>query len=115
MTTSMPVVAAAPSDRRPVISLEQCSVTLGTLPVLRDVSLEVRRGEFLALLGPSGCGKSTLLRLLLGLIAVEPRGRVVRHDPEPATGIVFQRPTLLPWRTARANVELCLRLGPTKV
>jgi ABC-type nitrate/sulfonate/bicarbonate transport system ATPase subunit len=115
MTTSLSAVAAAASDRRPLISLDQCSLTLGATPVLRDVGLEVLQGEFLALLGPSGCGKSTLLRVLLGLVAAGPGGRVLRRDPRPAMGIVFQRPTLLPWRTARAQVELCLRLGPTKV
>jgi NitT/TauT family transport system ATP-binding protein len=115
MTTSFSVVAVAASDRRPIISLEQCSLTLGVTPVLRDIGLNVYQGEFLALLGPSGCGKSTLLRVLLGLVAAGPGGRVVRRDPRPAMGIVFQRPTLLPWSTARANVELCLRLGPSKV
>jgi NitT/TauT family transport system ATP-binding protein len=115
MTTPMSAVAAASSGLRPLISLDRCSLTLGETRVLRDVQLDVRRGEFLALLGPSGCGKSTLLRLLLGLVASEPGGRVLHHDPASAMGMVFQRPTLLPWRTARANVELCLRLGPTKV
>jgi NitT/TauT family transport system ATP-binding protein len=115
MTAPTFVVAADASGRRPIITLDGCSLTLGTTQVLRDIRLDVLRGEFLALLGPSGCGKSTLLRLLLGLVAAGPGGRVIRHDPEPSMGIVFQRPTLLPWSTARANVELCLRLGPTKV
>jgi NitT/TauT family transport system ATP-binding protein len=97
------------------MTLDGCSLTLGDTPVLRDVRLEIRRGELLALLGPSGCGKSTLLRLLLGLVPADPGGQVLRHAPGSQTGIVFQRPTLLPWLTTQANVELSLRLGPGKV
>ena len=73
---------------------------------LADFTLEVKRGEFLALLGPSGCGKSTVLRLIAGL--TQPTGGAVAwsdageadssaegHD----IGFVFQEPTLMPWAT----------------
>ncbi len=71
-------------------------------PVLRNVGLELRRGEFVALLGPSGCGKSTFLKILAGL------------DPDvegslelPARrAVVFQEPRLLPWKRVRQNVAL---------
>jgi NitT/TauT family transport system ATP-binding protein len=115
MTTDLALVGVAAAAPRPLFTLDVCSLTLGSTHVLRDLCLEVRRGELLALLGPSGCGKSTLLRVLLGLVAIDPGGHLLRHDPECPMGIVFQRPTLLPWLTARANVELCLRLGPKKV
>src|SRR5580692_8471690 len=115
MTTDLAPVGAAAAAPRPLFTLDACSLTLGGTHVLRELCLEVRRGELLALLGPSGCGKSTLLRVLLGLVAVNPGGHLLRHDPECPMGIVFQRPTLLPWLTTRANVELCLRLGPKKV
>ena len=74
---------------------------------LRDVDLQVGRGEFVSVVGPSGCGKSTLLRLASGL---EPAtaGRVdVRSD---RVGFVFQDATLLPWRTVRRNVEMLAEL-----
>jgi NitT/TauT family transport system ATP-binding protein len=82
------------------------------LPVLDQVSLDVAPGEFVALLGPSGCGKSTLLRLLAGLD--RPAAGVVEGDgtpidaPDPSRVLVFQDPTLFPWRTVRANVSLGL-------
>jgi NitT/TauT family transport system ATP-binding protein len=74
---------------------------------VRDVDLEVRRGEFVSLIGPSGCGKSTLLRIASGLL--EPTGGQL-HCDQKDIGYVFQDPTLLPWRTVRGNVELFAEL-----
>ena len=82
------------------------------LPVLDDVSFSVKHGEFVALLGPSGCGKSTLLRLVAGL--EPPRSGSLREDghsitgPFPSRVVVFQDPTLLPWRNVWNNVALGL-------
>jgi NitT/TauT family transport system ATP-binding protein len=84
------------------------------LPVLRHISFDVAEGEIVSLIGESGCGKTTLLRIVQGLVRLD-RG-VIRVDGKPVTepgrdrGFVFQQATLLPWRTARANVEFGLEL-----
>ncbi len=73
---------------------------------LQDVNLDVYPGEFVTVVGASGCGKSTLLNLVAGLEKptsgeLEVGGRVA---------FMFQEATLLPWLTAKKNVELALRL-----
>jgi NitT/TauT family transport system ATP-binding protein len=84
---------------------------------LRDVSLSIRRGEFLSIIGPSGCGKSTLLRLVADLLTPT-AGRVAinNHTPEAARrarecSVVFQSPTLMEWRSITRNIELPLEIS----
>jgi NitT/TauT family transport system ATP-binding protein len=85
---------------------------------LDDITLDVKSGEFLALVGPSGCGKSTLLDLLGGLEAPT-SGRILLDGrpivgPARDRGIVFQQYALFPWRTAVQNVEFGLDIAGLK-
>ncbi|MEV5239746.1 ABC transporter ATP-binding protein [Streptomyces cinnamoneus] len=76
-------------------------------PVLDDITLDVRPGEFVCLLGASGCGKSTLLNLVAGLDRPTAGGITV---PGGRPALMFQEHALFPWLTAGRNVELALRL-----
>jgi zinc transport system ATP-binding protein len=69
-----------------VAELKNVHFAYGEDPVLRDVSLEVRRGDFLAILGPNGGGKSTLLKLMLGLLT--PQAGTVRLFGEPPSAAI---------------------------
>jgi NitT/TauT family transport system ATP-binding protein len=98
-----------------VVSLAGVGKTYaGGLEAIRDVGFHVAPGEFLTLLGPSGCGKSTVLMMIAGLLA--PSRGVVSVDgarvdgPRPDVGIVFQSPTLLPWRTVLGNVLIPIEM-----
>ena len=84
------------------------------IEAFRDVSLSVRRREFVCVVGPSGCGKSTLLRTIAGLerptsgeIVVDSRNV---SGPGADRGMVFQEYALFPWKTTQANVEFGPRL-----
>jgi len=83
---------------------------------IRNIDLEVRRGEFISLIGPSGCGKSTLLRIIGDLIAPSAGTVLVNNKParrarlDREYGMVFQAPVLFDWRTVQKNVELPLEI-----
>jgi NitT/TauT family transport system ATP-binding protein len=86
----------------------------GPITAVDDVSLEIRQGEFVSLVGPSGCGKTTLLMMTAGLKKVSAGEILVGGQPvdrpQTNTGIVFQDPTLLPWRSVLANVMLQIEI-----
>jgi NitT/TauT family transport system ATP-binding protein len=82
-----------------------------------NVSFEVRKGEFVALLGPSGCGKSTILNMVAGLLSKS--AGTIRIDADAVVpgqvnrkvGYVFQRDTVFPWRTVEANIGYGLEIA----
>ena len=81
---------------------------------VEDISLQVNEGEFIAIVGPSGCGKSTFMKLATGL-KMPSRGSIhiggqAVTGPLKITGMAFQAPSLLPWRTTVANVMLPLEI-----
>jgi NitT/TauT family transport system ATP-binding protein len=108
-------------EREDELAIDSVSVTFasarGEVQALQDISVTIERGSFLSILGPSGCGKSTLLRVVADLI--EPSsGRLTLFGRSPSEarrarelGFVFQDAALLPWRTARENVELPREVG----
>ena len=89
----------------------------GTHNALKDLTLEVKRGEFIALLGPSGCGKSTALNCVAGLLATT-RGSIWLDDRRIDTlgpedrgfGMVFQNYALFPHMTVRQNIGFGLKM-----
>lgn len=88
-----------------VLRLERVRCAFGEVEVFRDLSLEIARGEFVAVVGPSGCGKTTLLNLCSGFVkpsagSVECAGRV---------RTVYQQDGLFPWLTVAQNIGLGLR------
>jgi nitrate/nitrite transport system ATP-binding protein len=88
------------------------STRKGRFHALREINLQVAKGEFITLIGHSGCGKSTLLNLIAGLTL--PTSGVLLCDnreiaaPGPERGVVFQNHSLLPWLTCLENVYLAV-------
>jgi NitT/TauT family transport system ATP-binding protein len=101
-----------------LVKLDRVSMAYGrgaaAVRAIDEVTLDIRRGEFIAVVGPSGCGKSSLMRLISGLhpslggtLAVE--GKPVT-GPIRSVGMAFQNSNLLPWRNATGNVLLPLEI-----
>jgi NitT/TauT family transport system ATP-binding protein len=100
------------------LTLEGVSKTFETrnrsVVAVEDVSLEVREGEFIAIIGPSGCGKTTLLNMVGGFVSPT-TGRVLLDGkpisgPGSDRGFVFQDYGVFPWLTVRDNILFGLRL-----
>jgi nitrate/nitrite transport system ATP-binding protein len=84
----------------------------GSNPVLKDINLDVRRGEYISLIGHSCCGKSTVLNIVAGLLKATSGGVIVDNRevnaPGPDRAVVFQNHSLLPWLTVYQNVEIAV-------
>jgi hypothetical protein len=91
-------------ERKP-LQLEKVSRSFGVVEVLRELSLEIRRGEFLAIVGPSGCGKTTLLNLLSGYD--QPSSGLIKRQGRVRIGLSARG--LFPWQTVSENIALGLR------
>jgi NitT/TauT family transport system ATP-binding protein len=109
-----------PMNNHTLIQIENVSKYYGHardgVLALRDVSLEIRTGEFISIIGPSGCGKSTLLKMLGDLLAPS-TGCITIAGKSPSAArrarecaIVFQSPTLMEWRTIAHNIQLPLEI-----
>ncbi len=86
------------------------------VPVLKNINLEVKKGDFVTIVGHSGCGKSTLLKIIAGIVGYD-EGEVIRNDKrvtEPGTdcGMVFQDHRLLPWLRIKSNIGFGIRRLP---
>lgn len=101
-----------------LVELENISMAYGdgdgAVRAIEDVTLSIRKGEFIAVVGPSGCGKSSLMKLISGLhppltgsLAVE--GKPVK-GPLKSVGMAFQASNLLPWRNCVDNILLPLEI-----
>lgn len=104
---------------KPILKLSNISygyhTASGEILSLKDVSFDVKKDEFLAIVGPSGCGKSTLLNILAGLLEPE-TGSIQFENPNgllkyPSIGYMLQKDELLPWRTILQNVILGLEIN----
>jgi len=103
------------TDNSTITRLNKVSKRFANGPyVLKDVSLDVDRGEFITFIGPSGCGKSTLLRMVAGLTPITEGSLLIEdqvaNEPREDLYLVFQEANLLPWARVLENVELPLKL-----
>ncbi|MBQ7943753.1 MAG: ABC transporter ATP-binding protein [Lachnospiraceae bacterium] len=92
------------------ISVKNVEKSFGTTKVLKDINIEIKEGEFVAIVGKSGCGKSTLLRLICGLDTVTGGAIDIIDEQNPAeqAGVkfLFQEARLLPWQRVWKNIAL---------
>ena len=103
---------AGQSNSAPLLVAQDLSLVYrgsrGSVAAIEQLSLQVEMGEFVSVIGPSGCGKSTLIKIFSGLLKPTKGSALLKgtliDKPRGDVGIVFQQPTLLPWKTVLDNV-----------
>lgn len=96
------------TNYHPKIVVKDLSLEFQAVPVLKDINLEVREGEFICIVGPSGCGKSTLLNVIGGFLKAT-RGQILFDgesdtEPDPRRIFIFQENGVFPWLTVADNI-----------
>lgn len=90
-----------------IITLKDIRKRFGSMDVINNINIEIKRGEFLVILGVSGCGKTTLLKIISGL--EQPTGgRVLIEEDREVINYIFQHLALLPWRNVYDNIAIGL-------
>ena len=92
-----------------MLRVQNVAIAYGEEPILENIDLEVKAGEFASLIGPSGSGKTSILRAVTSLLRPQ-SGTIALDVSLNEVGFLFQDDALLPWRTARQNVALGLRI-----
>ncbi|MCX7067000.1 MAG: ABC transporter ATP-binding protein [Methylococcales bacterium] len=96
----------------PIVELKDVCKHYGSSSILKNINLQVKEGEFIAIVGFSGSGKTTLISLIAGLLQAD-SGDVLKQgkaitEPGPDRGVVFQNYSLMPWLTVYENVALAV-------
>jgi nitrate/nitrite transport system ATP-binding protein len=111
--TTQTTTKSTPEIEKPIsISIKDVTISFdtpkGDYVAVKDISLEIKKGEIISLIGHSGCGKSTLMNSISGMVKPT-KGEVIANNkivtgPGPDRGIVFQNYSLLPWLSVYKNI-----------
>ncbi|OUR61822.1 bacitracin ABC transporter ATP-binding protein [Colwellia sp. 39_35_sub15_T18] len=117
MNLTSTVTAATNNAKKAFLDISHIDMVFptptGGFTALKEVDLQIEKGEFISLIGHSGCGKSTVLNIVAGLYQATKGGILLKNkevnEPGPERAVVFQNHSLLPWLTSYQNVELAVK------